>query len=201
MTVRDVVDQRRVLGQRDGHRAGAGAGYVNRESQCGTVRLGRQGELFDLIEAALDAGDVLEVDQRDKYPGCRLAIGPGLLVLLGAEEGDTSAEAQWLAHKVANLRIFSDANGHMNVSVKNTDGQVLIVSQFTLIANTRKGFRPSFVSAAAPEIAEPLVTQFTEAVASEGVPVATGIFGAHMVVELVNDGPVTIFLERKPKEG
>jgi len=129
------------------------------------------------------------------------AIGPGLLVLLGAAKGDTPAEALWLAHKVANLRIFADADDRMNLSVKEIGGQVLIVSQFTLIANTRKGFRPSFVPAAAPEIAEPLVTHFTEAVASEGVPVATGIFGAHMVVELVNDGPVTILLEREPREG
>jgi D-tyrosyl-tRNA(Tyr) deacylase len=129
------------------------------------------------------------------------AIGPGLLVLLGAARGDTPAEALWLAHKVANLRIFSDADGRMNLSVKEIGGQVLIVSQFTLIANTRKGFRPSFMPAAAPEVAEPLVTQFTEAVASEGVPVATGLFGAHMVVELVNDGPVTILLEREPSEG
>ena len=129
------------------------------------------------------------------------AIGPGLLVLLGAAKGDTPAEALWLAHKVANLRIFSDADGRMNLSVKEVGGQVLIVSQFTLIANTRKGFRPSFMPAAAPEVAEPLVTQFTEAVASEAVPVATGVFGAHMVVELVNDGPVTILLEREPGEG
>jgi D-tyrosyl-tRNA(Tyr) deacylase len=129
------------------------------------------------------------------------AIGPGLLVLLGAAKGDTRAEALWLAHKVANLRIFSDADGRMNLSVKEIGGQVLIVSQFTLIANTRKGFRPSFMPAAAPEVAEPLVTQFTEAVASEGVPVASGLFGAHMVVELVNDGPVTILLEREPSEG
>ena len=129
------------------------------------------------------------------------AIGPGLLVLLGAAGGDTPSEALWLAHRVANLRIFSDAEGRMNLSVKDISGQVLIVSQFTLIANTRKGFRPSFMPAAAPEVAEPLVIQFTEAVASEGVPVATGIFGAHMVVELVNDGPVTILLERVPREG
>lgn len=129
------------------------------------------------------------------------AIGPGLLVLLGAADGDTPSEALWLAHRVANLRIFSDTEGRMNLSVKDISGQVLIVSQFTLIANTRKGFRPSFMPAAAPEVAEPLVIQFTEAVASEGVPVATGIFGAHMVVELVNDGPVTILLERVPREG
>lgn len=129
------------------------------------------------------------------------AIGPGLLVLLGAAQGDTTTEALWLAHKVANLRIFSDTDGRMNLSVKDIGGQILIVSQFTLIANTRKGFRPSFVPAAAPDIAEPLVNQFTEAVASEGVVVETGIFGAHMVVELINDGPVTILLEKENSEG
>ncbi len=124
------------------------------------------------------------------------AIGPGCLVLLGVAEGDTEAEAVWLAHKVANLRIFSDADGKMNLSVKDINGQVLVVSQFTLLANTRKGFRPSFVSAAAPDKAEPLVATFISHMRSEGVPVQTGSFGAHMVVELVNDGPVTIILDK-----
>ncbi|MBN1247843.1 MAG: D-tyrosyl-tRNA(Tyr) deacylase [Anaerolineae bacterium] len=128
------------------------------------------------------------------------AIGPGLLVLLGVAEGDTEAEALWLAHKVANLRIFSDAEERMNLSVKTTGGEVLVVSQFTLIANTRKGFRPSFVPAAAPGVAEPLVERFAAAVAGERVPVQTGIFGAHMQVALVNDGPVTILLEKTPSE-
>ncbi len=128
------------------------------------------------------------------------AIGPGLLVLLGIAEGDTSTEALWLAHKVANLRIFSDQQGHMNLSVKAINGEVLIVSQFTLIANTRKGFRPSFVSAAAPDIAEPLVETFITAVEGEDVPIATGVFGAHMRIALVNDGPVTIVLEKTPPE-
>ncbi len=127
-------------------------------------------------------------------------IGPGLLVLLGVAEGDTEAEAAWLAHRIANLRIFSDAEGKMNLSVKHMGGKVLTVSQFTLIANTRKGFRPSFVSAAAPEVAEPLVELFIAAVRAEGVQVETGVFGAHMMVELVNDGPVTILLERTPAE-
>lgn len=128
------------------------------------------------------------------------AIGPGLLVLLGVGEGDTEREARWLAHKVANLRIFADAEGRMNLSVKAIDGKVLIVSQFTLIANTRKGFRPSFVSAAAPEIAEPLVEIFVTAVERERVPVETGVFGADMQVALINDGPVTIVLDRTPSE-
>jgi D-tyrosyl-tRNA(Tyr) deacylase len=128
------------------------------------------------------------------------AIGPGLLVLLGVANGDTEAEAHWLAHKVANLRIFSDAEERMNLSVKAIEGAVLIVSQFTLIANTRKGFRPSFVPAAAPDIAEPLVNTFISAVRSEHVPVETGVFGADMQVALVNDGPVTIVLDKTPSE-
>lgn len=127
------------------------------------------------------------------------AIGPGLLVLLGAGEGDTKKEALWLAHKTANLRIFSDDEGKMNLSVKAIEGSVLVVSQFTLYANTRKGFRPSFVKAAPPEIAEPLVEVFIDALKAEGVPVETGVFRTHMMVELVNDGPVTIILEKEPQ--
>ena len=127
-------------------------------------------------------------------------IGPGLLVLLGVASGDTRAEATWLAHRVANLRIFSDAEGKMNLSVKQIGGKILTVSQFTLIANTRKGFRPSFVPAASPEVAEPLVEHFIAAVRAEHLEVETGVFGAHMMIELVNDGPVTIVLERTPAE-
>lgn len=128
------------------------------------------------------------------------AIGPGLLVLLGIADGDTDAEAQWLAHKVANLRIFADAEGKMNLSVKRIGGEILVVSQFTLCANTRKGFRPSFVPAAPPEVAEPLVERFVARIRAERVPVETGVFGAHMQVDLVNDGPVTIWLEKEPSE-
>jgi D-tyrosyl-tRNA(Tyr) deacylase len=128
------------------------------------------------------------------------AIGPGLLVLLGSGDGDTEEEARWLAHKVANLRIFADTQGKMNLSVQDIGGKVLVVSQFTLYANTRKGFRPSFVPAAPPEVAEPLVDLFVEAVRAENVPVQTGVFGAHMMVELINDGPVTIILEKEAPE-
>jgi D-aminoacyl-tRNA deacylase len=128
-------------------------------------------------------------------------IGPGLLVLVGVAEGDTEAEARWLAHKVANLRIFGDAEGRMNLSVKAIGGKVLVVSQFTLIANTRKGFRPSFVSAAAPETAEPLVEIFSATIQGERVPVESGVFGTDMQVALVNDGPVTIVLQKTPTEG
>jgi D-tyrosyl-tRNA(Tyr) deacylase len=128
------------------------------------------------------------------------AIGGGLLVLLGVGAGDTAKEAQWLAHKVANLRIFPDAEGKMNHSVQDAQGAVLVVSQFTLYGETRRGFRPSFTQAAPPEVAEPLVEVFVAAVRAEGVPVATGVFRAAMQVALVNDGPVTILLEKSPAE-
>jgi D-tyrosyl-tRNA(Tyr) deacylase len=123
-------------------------------------------------------------------------IGPGLLVLIGVGQDDTSAQALWLAHKVANLRIFPDNEGKMNLSVKVTGGSILVVSQFTLCANTRKGFRPSFVSAAAPEIAEPLISEFISALEAEDVTVKSGIFKADMQVSLINDGPVTIIMEK-----
>jgi D-tyrosyl-tRNA(Tyr) deacylase len=123
-------------------------------------------------------------------------IGPGLLVLIGVGQEDTVDQAVWLAHKIANLRIFPDSEGKMNLSVKVTGGAVLVVSQFTLYGNTRKGFRPSFVSAAAPEIAEPLITEFSAALQAEDVPVRTGVFRAHMQVALINDGPVTIIMEK-----
>ena len=128
------------------------------------------------------------------------AIGPGLLVLLGVRAGDTEKEARWLAHKVANLRVFPDAEGKMNLSVQAIGGQVLSVSQFTLYGETRRGFRPSFAHAAPPEVAEPLVEFFVQAVRDEGVPVETGVFRAYMQVDLVNDGPVTIILEKHPPE-
>lgn len=128
------------------------------------------------------------------------AIDAGLLVLLGVGEGDTEKEARWLAHKVANLRIFADADERMNLSVQAIDGSVLVVSQFTLYGDTRRGFRPSFVKAALPDIAEPLVDVFVAALKEENVPVATGVFQAHMMVHLINDGPVTIILEKEPGE-
>jgi D-aminoacyl-tRNA deacylase len=125
-------------------------------------------------------------------------IGPGLLVLLAAGEGDSATEARWLAHKIANLRIFSDAEGKMNLSVQAVGGSALVVSQFTLYGDIRRGFRPSFVKAAPPEIAEELVDIFVEALRAADIPVATGVFRAHMQVSLVNDGPVTIILEKDP---
>lgn len=127
-------------------------------------------------------------------------IGPGLLVLLAAGEGDTANEARWLAHKTANLRIFSDAEGKMNLSVQAIGGSVLVVSQFTLYGDVKRGFRPSFVKAAPPETAEALVNVFVDALRAADVPVATGVFRAHMTVSLVNDGPVTIILEKEAGE-
>ncbi len=124
------------------------------------------------------------------------AIGPGVVVLVGVTHTDTEEEARWLAQKVAGLRIFEDAGGKMNASLLDVGGQALVVSQFTLYADARKGRRPSFTDAAPPEVAEPLVRRFAEELAAVGVPVRTGIFGAHMLVEIHNDGPVTILLER-----
>jgi len=121
-------------------------------------------------------------------------IQGGLVVLLGVERGDDAAEAARLAGKVARLRIFGGETGKFDRSVQDIGGAALIVSQFTLIADTRKGNRPSFTNAAPPEEAEPLYQGFCAAVAAEGVPVEQGVFGAHMAVELVNDGPVTIVL-------
>jgi D-tyrosyl-tRNA(Tyr) deacylase len=124
-------------------------------------------------------------------------IGPGLLLLVGVARGDGQPEADWLAQKVAGLRVMGDAEGKMNLSVRDVGGEILAVSQFTLLADTRKGKRPSFVYAAPPEEAEPLFEYFCERLREAGVAsVKTGSFGAMMDVELVNDGPVTIVLER-----
>ena len=123
------------------------------------------------------------------------AIGKGLLVLLGVGHADTEATAQALAAKIVKLRIFSDAEGKMNLSVQDVAGGVLVVSQFTLLADTRKGNRPSFTDAAPPEKGNSLYEEFCRAVAALGVPVQQGIFGAHMDVRLTNDGPVTIVMD------
>jgi D-tyrosyl-tRNA(Tyr) deacylase len=123
-------------------------------------------------------------------------IGPGLLVLAGCAPTDDEAALNWMVRKLLNLRIFSDENGQMNLSVRDTGGQVLVVSQFTLLADARKGNRPSYVGAAPPTVAEPLYQRFVALVAQElGQPVPTGIFGADMQVRLLNDGPVTIILD------
>jgi D-tyrosyl-tRNA(Tyr) deacylase len=123
------------------------------------------------------------------------AVGTGLLVLLGVAPGDTEDGARWLADKVVGLRIFPDGEGKMNRDVAEAGGGVLVVSQFTLYGDCRKGRRPSFVGAAPPEVAEPLYEVFVAAVRANGVPAATGRFGAMMQVELVNDGPVTLIVE------
>jgi len=122
-------------------------------------------------------------------------IGPGLLVLLGVTHGDTGAQAQHLAGKIAGLRIFEDGQGKMNRSVAEAGGSVLVVSQFTLYGDCRKGRRPSFDAAAPAEQARALYERFVEEVRAFGLPTATGVFQAHMKVELINDGPVTLMLE------
>jgi D-tyrosyl-tRNA(Tyr) deacylase len=123
-------------------------------------------------------------------------IGKGLLILLGIGHGDGEEQTQFLAEKVANLRIFEDEQGKTNLSVLDVKGEAIVVSQFTLYADTRKGRRPSFIDAALPDVASPLVDRFIELLKSYGVPTQAGQFGAHMQVEIHNDGPVTIWLER-----
>ncbi len=124
-------------------------------------------------------------------------IGPGLLLLVGVAQGDGESEAAWLAEKVAGLRFFPDTQGRMNLSVRDAGGEILAVSQFTLLADTRKGKRPSFVGAAPPQVAEPLFDRFCDLLGEAGVgSVKKGSFGALMDVALVNDGPVTVVLER-----
>ena len=124
------------------------------------------------------------------------AIGNGLLILLGVGHGDGEEQARFLAEKIATLRVFEDEHGKTNLSVLDVKGEAIVVSQFTLYADTRKGRRPSFIAAALPDIAEPLVSRFTEYLRGMGVPTQTGQFGAHMEVEIHNDGPVTIWLEK-----
>lgn len=133
------------------------------------------------------------------------SIGPGLLFLVGVAEGDDEAEAQRIARKCAEMRIFADGDGRFSLSLIETGGGALVVSQFTLLADVRKGRRPSFVRAAQPAVAEPLIEAFATALRDQGIPTQTGSFGAHMVVELVNDGPVTIVVDSadldRPRRG
>jgi D-tyrosyl-tRNA(Tyr) deacylase len=124
------------------------------------------------------------------------AIERGVVVLVGVTHGDTEERAEWLARKIAGLRIFEDRVGKMNAGLLDVDGAALVISQFTLYADARKGRRPGFTDAAPPEVAEPLVEYFARALRNHGVPVETGVFGADMLVEIHNDGPVTILLER-----
>jgi D-tyrosyl-tRNA(Tyr) deacylase len=124
------------------------------------------------------------------------AIENGLAILVGVRVGDTETEAQWMAKKIATLRIFDDDEGKLNRSVLDVKGSALIVSQFTLYADARKGRRPGYDQAAPPDVAEPIIRHFVELLEAEGVPVQTGVFRAHMLVEIHNDGPVTIILEQ-----
>src|SRR5690349_4189305 len=123
-------------------------------------------------------------------------IGKGLLILLGVGHGDGEEQARFLSDKIASLRVFEDEEGKTNLSILDVKGEALVVSQFTLYADTRKGRRPSFIDAALPALAEPLVDRFVELLRGHGIPTQTGKFGAHMQVEIHNDGPVTIWLEK-----
>lgn len=131
----------------------------------------------------------------------KAAIGPGLLVLVAVEDVDTDEDVEWLTGKIARLRVFSDEAGLMNRSVQDIDGELLVISQFTLFASTRKGNRPSYTRSARPEVAVPLYESFLARLAMEsGRPVHAGEFGADMQVTLVNDGPVTILIDSRQRE-
>ena len=132
---------------------------------------------------------------------CKSAIQEGMLILVGIENTDTQEDIDWLCKKITNLRIFDDENGVMNKSILDTGGEILVISQFTLHASTKKGNRPSYIKAAKPEVSIPLYEQFClELSSSLGKEVGTGEFGADMKVELLNDGPVTICIDTKNKE-
>lgn len=135
---------------------------------------------------------------RTREPDRTVSIGRGLLVLLGVEAGDGSAEADWIAAKLPRLRIFPDAEGRMNRDLSAVEGDILLVSQFTLAGDCRRGNRPSFASAAPPEEGRALYERVRDRLTETGVRVETGVFGAAMQVELLNDGPVTLIVERRP---
>ncbi|HHU82732.1 MAG TPA: D-tyrosyl-tRNA(Tyr) deacylase [Firmicutes bacterium] len=147
-----------------------------------------------LIQRVTEARVVAEGKETGK-------TGQGFLILVGAGKGDTQADARRLAEKTVNLRVFEDAAGKMNLSLLDVGGGALVVSQFTLYADCRKGRRPSFTEAAPPEEGERLYLEYAKAIEEYGVRVATGVFGAHMQVELVNDGPVTIWLDSQELAG
>lgn len=128
------------------------------------------------------------------------SIGKGMLILLAVEDSDNDQDIEWLTNKIVNLRIFNDTNGIMNLPVHEISGEILIISQFTLFAQTKKGNRPSYIRASKPETAIRLYEKFTEKMKSTGIPVKTGEFGADMKVSLINDGPVTIIIDTKSKE-
>lgn len=128
------------------------------------------------------------------------SISKGLLILVGIEEADNAEDIEWLSKKIVNLRIFSDDEGKMNESLLDVNGEMLVISQFTLHAMTKKGNRPSYIKAARPEIAIPVYEQFVAALQASGQPVGTGEFGADMKVSLLNDGPVTIVIDSKNRQ-
>ena len=129
------------------------------------------------------------------------SIGKGLLILVGIEEADTTEDIDWLCRKIIDLRIFADTEGKMNLSVKDVNGDILVISQFTLFASTKKGNRPSYIKSAKPEMAIPLYENFISVLTTQfQKPIKTGVFGADMQVALINDGPVTICIDSKNKE-
>ncbi len=144
--------------------------------------------------------------QRVKQASCSIdgkiysQIEKGLTVFLGIEKSDDQSDVSWLASKVANMRIFQDDNNKMNLSCKDVKGSILIISQFTLHASTKKGNRPSFINAASPETALPLYQAFIDSISEEGLLAVTGVFGADMKIALINDGPVTIILDSKVRK-
>ena len=147
-----------------------------------------------VIQRVLEASVVVD----EKVVG---AIKSGLLVLLGIEDADTEDDTHWLTNKIVGLRLFDDAEGVMNLSVKDTGGDILLISQFTLMASTKKGNRPSYIKASKPPVAVPLYEQMIAALANDlGKEIQTGIFGADMKVSLINNGPVTITIDSKNKE-
>jgi D-tyrosyl-tRNA(Tyr) deacylase len=147
-----------------------------------------------VIQRVLEASVVVD----EKVVG---AIGNGLLVLLGIEDADTAEDITWLSNKITGLRLFDDAEGVMNLSVKDVEGDILLISQFTLLASTKKGNRPSYIKASKPPVAVPLYEQMIATLRNDlGKSIQTGIFGADMKVSLINNGPVTITIDSKNKE-
>jgi D-aminoacyl-tRNA deacylase len=146
-----------------------------------------------VVQKVLEAS--VSIDQKIKS-----SIGVGLMILVGIEDADNQEDIDWLAKKILNMRIFEDQEGVMNLSVLDVSGSLLVVSQFTLHASTKKGNRPSYIKAAKPDISIPLYEQFVAEVSKSGLTVQTGEFGADMKVSLINDGPVTILLDTKNKE-
>lgn len=150
--------------------------------------------MIAVIQRALEAS--VKIDQQVKAK-----IDQGLVVLLGIEESDATEDIVWLASKIVNLRIFNDSQGVMNLSIKDQEGDIILVSQFTLHASTKKGNRPSYIKAAKPDIAIPLYEKFISELTTQlGKPIQTGRFGADMKVRLINDGPVTIIIDTKDKK-